>query len=209
MPFIPSKTEAISPSADLACVGEGPILCTMSNLIGPPMISIEPLTPDAFALYGTALGFATRHTPDTAFFSPASDFWHEHGFASGEAETEILWVVYRSPDPAIARLEAHTATQQALIPLTGTIVHIVARSAPDGTPDPQTLKAFAIAPGQGVVMAKNCWHATRVFAGDVTCAMLTRASTTKDLVGHLKTGAPLTESRYADIVPSIEIGQNR
>ncbi|QJR20731.1 ureidoglycolate hydrolase [Pelagibacterium halotolerans] len=173
------------------------------------MISIEPLTPDAFAPYGTALGFAARHTPDTAFFSPASDFWHEHGFASGETKTEILWVVYRSSDPTIARLEAHLATEQALIPLTGSIVHIVARSAPDGAPDPQTVRAFAIAPGQGIVMAKDCWHATRVFAGDVTCAMLTRASTTKDLVAHLQTGAPLTESRYADIAISIGNGEKR
>ena len=173
------------------------------------MTPIEPLTPETFAPYGTALGLATRHTPDTAFFSPASDFWHEHGFASGEAQTEILWVVYRNPDPAIARLEAHTATEQALIPLTGPIVHIVARSTPDGAPDPQTAKAFAIAPGQGIVMAQNCWHATRAFSGDVTCAMLTRASTTKDLVSHLTAGAPLAESRYADIVLSIENGSKR
>lgn len=173
------------------------------------MTPIEPLTPDAFAPYGTALGFATRHTPQTAFFSPASDFWHEHGFASGEAQTEILWVVYRSSDPTIARLEAHIATEQALIPLTGSVVHIVARSAPNGAPDPQTVKAFAIAPGQGIVMAENCWHATRVLSGDVTCAMLTRASTTKDLVAHLNTGATLTQSRYADIAISIGDAQNR
>ncbi|WP_421952052.1 ureidoglycolate lyase [Pelagibacterium sp.] len=173
------------------------------------MTPIEPLTPNAFAPYGTALGFATHHTAQTAFFSPASDFWHEHGFASGKAQTEILWVVYRSSDPTIARLEAHTATEQALIPLTGSVVHIVARSAPGGAPDPQTVKAFAIAPGQGVVMAENCWHATRVLSGDVTCAMLTRASTTKDLVAHLNTGATLTESRYADVAISIGDAQNR
>lgn len=173
------------------------------------MTPIEPLTPNAFAPYGTALGFASRHTPQTAFFSPASDFWHEHGFASGDAKTEILWVVYRNPDPAIARLEAHLVTEQALIPLTGSIVHVVARSAPDGTPDPQSVKAFAIAPGQGIVMAKNCWHATRVLSGEVTCAMLTRTSTTIDLVAHLDTGAPLSESRYADIAISIGNAQKR
>lgn len=173
------------------------------------MIAIEPLTPNAFAPYGTALGFAARHTPQTAFFSPASDFWHEHGFASGDAKTEILWVVYRNPDPTIPRLEAHSATEQALIPLTGPVVHIVARSTPDGRPDPQTVKAFAIAPGQGIVMAENCWHATRVVSGAVTCAMLTRASTTKDLVAHLNDGAPLVESRYADIAISIENAEKR
>ncbi|RNF34013.1 ureidoglycolate lyase [Paracoccus methylarcula] len=168
------------------------------------MIPIELLTPDAFVPFGTALGFASRHTPDTAFFSTASDFWHEHGFVSGEAQTEILWVVYRNPELAITRLEAHTVTEQALIPLTGPIVHIVARSGPDGAPDPRTVKAFTIEPGQGIVMAKECWHATRVFSGDVTCAMLTRAATTRDLVAHLHADTPLAESHYADIDISIE-----
>src|SRR5690606_37932830 len=86
-----------------------------------------------------------------------------------------------------------------LVPLTGPVVHIVARGTPAGMPDLGTLAAFAVQPGMGLCMAPGIWHATRVPDAPVTCLMLTRQSTTQDLVAHLRDGAPAHESALANI----------
>jgi hypothetical protein len=50
-------------------------------------------------------------------------------------------------------------------------------------------------------MEPQCWHATRVDVGEVKCLMLTRRSSTLDLVVHLMSGAPACES----LVKAIEM----
>ena len=159
-------------------------------------LPVEPLDMDRCAPYGWMLGKpVSRCDEGPAFTSPASDFWREHLFETGApGETEVLWVVYRSDDATVASLERHHLTQQAIVPLTAPVVHVVATSKDDGSPDLATLRAFGIAPGQGLCMRAKTWHATRVRGGEATCLMLTRPSTTIDLVVHLKTGAPACES---------------
>ncbi|KAF1034167.1 MAG: Ureidoglycolate lyase [Burkholderia lata] len=166
-----------------------------------PTIPIQPLTADACSPYGTMLGKPPRTDGDTpVFVSPPSDFWREHLFDPGTPDpAEILWVRYRNRDLSVSTLEAHDLTEQAIVPLTGSIIHVVARSMPDGAPDLSTMRAFRIDPGQGLVMHPRTWHATRVEQPEVTCLMLTRASTTRDLVAHLRTGAPACESRIGAI----------
>lgn len=168
-------------------------------------LSIQPITADGFSPYGWMLGKATPTDPSNTFFSnAATDFWHEHHFDAGEAgQTEVLWVNYRSTG-AIVQLEKHLFTQQAIVPLTGSIIHVVARSDSSGNPDLASLAAFAVLPGQGLCMAPGCWHATRVTAAEVTCLMLTRASTTRDLIAHLNNGEAIQESAFC-AVPSITV----
>jgi ureidoglycolate lyase len=165
------------------------------------LLPIEPLTEAAVTSYGWMLGKPMATAPDAAAFaSPASDFWQEHVFDAGvDGETEVLWVTYRSADPVVAKLEVHHLTQQAVVPLTGSIVQVVAASTPAGEPDPATLKAFLIPQGEGICMKPGTWHATRTADTEATCLMLTRRSTTADLVRHLNQGAVATESRLADI----------
>ncbi|SMG26684.1 ureidoglycolate lyase [Paraburkholderia susongensis] len=164
-------------------------------------IPIEPLDAACCEPYGWMLGKPVRADGDTpAFVSPASDFWREHLFDTGSpGETEILWVVYRNRDESIASLEVHRLTQQAIVPLSAPVVHLVAASTEDGEPDLDTLRAFAIPVGMGLCMRPNIWHATRVRDREATCLMLTRPSTTRDLVVHLKTGAPARESAIRTI----------
>ena len=77
---------------------------------------------------------------------------------------------------------------------------LVACSGADGLPDLASLAAFRVLPGQGLCMAAHCWHATRVLTPvEVRCAMLTRASTTLDLVRALNTGQAPTISAFAEI----------
>jgi ureidoglycolate hydrolase len=165
-------------------------------------IVIESLDADRCEPYGWLLGKAVRTDGDApAFVSPASDFWREHLFDTGtNGETEILWVVYRNRNVEITSLELHRLTQQAIVPLTAPVVHIVATSLESGEPDFASLRAFEIPVGRGLCMRPNIWHATRVATSESTCLMLTRPSTTYDLVVHLKTGAPACES----VIKSIE-----
>ncbi len=166
-------------------------------------IRIEPISEAVVAPFGWMLGKPLPTAADAiAFASPASDFWHEHVFDTGAGgESEILWVKYRSDDPNVTRLEVHHLTQQAVVPVIGSIVQIVAASDAAGKPDLSTVRAFTIAHGQGLCMRPGIWHATRSSGGEATCLMLTRQSTTRDLVNHLNQGAAAEESRMLDIPP--------
>ncbi|KGD90533.1 ureidoglycolate hydrolase [Achromobacter sp. RTa] len=164
-------------------------------------LEINDLTPEAFRAYGWMLG---KPMPDgngvPLYSNPATDFWQEHLFNTGAGgDAELLWVNYRSQSQEIASLEKHLLTQQAIVPLTGEIIQVVARSAADGGPDLSTLAAFRVPQGQGVCMRPGCWHATRVAVAEVTCLMLPRRSTTLDLIQHLTTDAAASESAIVAI----------
>jgi ureidoglycolate lyase len=169
----------------------------------PPSLKIQPLSAEAFNAYGWMLGkplAADGQVP--SYRSPSSDFWREHLFDTGVAgETEVLWVKYRNAEDMVESLEAHWLTQQAIVPLTGPVIQLVATSTAAGLPDTESLRAFWVPPGEGVCMRPHCWHATRVLQEEVTCLMLTRRSTTYDLVVHLETGAPACESGIRPITP--------
>lgn len=164
-------------------------------------IRIEDISEAAVAPFGWMLGKPLPPAKDAvAFTSPGSDFWHEHVFNAGSGgEHEILWVKYRSTDARVAKLEVHQLTQQAVVPVIGSIIQVVATSDAAGEPDLATLRAFAIAPGQGICMRPGTWHATRSGGGEATCLMLTRRSTTLDLIRHLNHGETAEESGMADI----------
>ncbi|HXZ08193.1 MAG TPA: ureidoglycolate lyase [Paraburkholderia sp.] len=165
---------------------------------------IEPLDAQRCEPYGWMLGKPVSTEGDTpSFVSSASDFWREHLFDTGTAgETEVLWVIYRNRNETVASLETHRLTQQAIVPLTAPVVHVVATALEDGQPDLDTLRAFEIPVGKGLCMRPNIWHATRVTDKEATCLMLTRPSTTYDLIVHLKTGAPACESAILAISPA-------
>jgi ureidoglycolate lyase len=153
-------------------------------------MDVHPLTAENFRAYGWLLANTT-----TAFSNQHIDFGSAHIFDPGvRGETEVLWVNYRNRQPVITSLEVHRLTQQAVIPITGDIIQIVAASQPDGSPGLDSIRAFRLQPGEGICMRPGCWHTTRVDAGEIRCLMLTRTSTTIDLVSHLTAGSPLSES---------------
>ncbi|MGE4435742.1 ureidoglycolate lyase [Achromobacter sp.] len=170
-------------------------------MTGAAALPVHDLTADAFTAYGWMLGKPIPLGNGVPMFSnEATDFWQEHVFNTGAGgDAEVLWVNYRSAASEIASLEKHLLTQQAIVPLTGAIIQVVARSAADGSPDLATLAAFRVELGQGVCMRPGCWHATRVDEAEVTCLMLTRRSTTLDLIQHLTIDATPSESAITAI----------
>ncbi len=167
-----------------------------------PVVRIEALSAEAFAPFGWALGGERYDAAATGFSNPGSDFWHVHDFDAGAAgQPEVLWVNYRNDSLRVRLLEAHWLTQQAIVPLGGEIVQVVCRGREDDprTPDLQRLRAFRIPNGQGVCMKPGCWHTSFVFAGQTTCLMLTRHSTTADLAAALQDGSAASESSIVEL----------
>jgi len=164
-------------------------------------IDIQPLTIDNLRPYGWLLGKTFRLDGSVpAFSSREMDFREEHIFNSGiGGETQVLWVSYRDSSREVSRLEVHRLTQQAIVPLTGEIIQVVAGSEQDGSPDISSMRAFRVRVGEGICMRAGCWHTTRVDTHEVTCLMLTRSSTTIDLIAHLTGGSPLSESAISAV----------
>ena len=165
----------------------------------PVTIPIETLTEEAVSPFGWLLGKPYPDAADAiAFTNAATDFRREHLFRPGEGgEVEVLWVTYRNTDPEIGTLERHLLTEQAVVPLVGEIFHVLACSLPDGAPDLESLKAFRVPPGVGICMKPETWHATRSVGA--TCLMLTRATTTVDLIGHMAHGREPVETELRDV----------
>ena len=162
-------------------------------------LPVDTLTPEAVAPFGWLLGKPYPEAANAvAFTNAATDFRREHLFHPGEGgEVEVLWVSYRNADPTVDTLERHLLTQQAVVPLVGGIVQILATSLPDGTPDLDCLRAFSVPPGMGICMKPEVWHATRSTGS--TCLMLTRPTTTVDLIGHMAHGRTPTETELHDV----------
>lgn len=104
-------------------------------------LPVYDLTADAFASYGWMLGKPIPQGNGVPLFSnAATDFWQEHVFNTGAGgDAEVLWVNYRSASPEVASLEKHLLTQQAIVPLTGAIIQVVARSAAEGVERPAVM----------------------------------------------------------------------
>lgn len=169
-------------------------------------VTVQSLTAQGFAAYGWVLGKPLADA-GVAFANPLTDFRSEHVFDCGAAgQPEILWVSYRDSSPVLDMLEVHHLTEQAIVPLDGDVIHAVALGNAQGLPDRATLAAFHIRSGMGVCMRPGVWHATRVQADGeaapcVRCLMLTRQSTTRELIVHLQGAGPAAESAMAAIAP--------
>jgi ureidoglycolate lyase len=175
--------------------GEG-----MGMAINSP-VSIQSPDPITVAPFGWMLGKPyPLEVSATAYRNTATAFWQEHLFDPGtDGEVEVLWVTYRDASQAIDRLEVHHLTEQAIVPLTDEIIQVVALSDRQGAPDLDTIQAFHLSPGVGICMRPGVWHATRTIGLEATCLMLTRRSTTVDLIGHLANAHPARESSLRDI----------
>ncbi|NTX25648.1 ureidoglycolate lyase [Burkholderia pyrrocinia] len=168
-----------------------------------PSLTVERLTPRYFSPFGWVLGKSMKTTTDAPFFKGATlSMWREHLFDTGAPnETEIVWSNFSDDSPVVRTLETRLLTQQAVVPLTGPLIQIVAASNEAGEPDIDSIRAFEVPIGMGTCVRPGCWYAIRVSKGEVMAFLLSRQSTTFDLIVHLHTGSPTAESETRHIVP--------
>jgi len=166
-------------------------------------LEIEPLSESRFAPYGWVLGKPTMPGSDGPFYASSTlTMWRTHLFDTGGSDkTDVLWMSLTCDDSDVERLQARWITEEALIPLSGPVVQIVASSTDDRRPDMDTLRAFEVPVGLGVCVRPQCWYSTRALNGDVTSLVLSRRSSTYDFLVHLQTGAPACETGVRAIEP--------
>lgn len=125
------------------------------------ILTIEPLTPDAFRPFGDVIaasdsgrhfsindGYAERYH-DLAHIDVASN--------GGRAIISIFKALPRSLPMQLALLERHPLGSQAFMPLSGLpYLVVVAQASP--VPDLSHIRCFRAAPGQGVNYARGTWH---------------------------------------------------
>jgi ureidoglycolate lyase len=180
---------------------------------------VELLTPEAYAPYGWVIGEAASSTDlRDMFHSDTLEFWHEHDFDPGAGgRLELIWVYYRRKPLRVENLESHRLTEQAIIPVAGAnpIVHVVCPPPPDPTadritPDLNRMKAFLLDGTRGVCMRPGTWHTHFALGREANYLMLTRRSTTVEILQesaylahevHLAEAdeVRLAETEFADI----------
>lgn len=169
----------------------------------PLPVRIEVPTEQSAAPYGSLLGkpFPTGELGDGTFKTPTGvQVWRQQIFDDGvDGNADIAWVIHKGAEPIVNRFEQHHLTEQAVIPLTGELIQIVALSGRDGAPDLSTIRAFRLAPGIGLCMGRDVWHASR--SNGVTLVMLTRSSTSTDMAQFQNKKGPLVETLLRETAP--------
>ena len=126
-------------------------------------LRVEPLTPEAFAPYGTVLG--TRPEVELRVDLPEFevDAWI-HGtldMTGGLVELQVFTMTIRQME--FSFLERHQLETQAFIPIGGvpTVFPVALATDGDGPehcPEPDTVRAFLLDGNQGVQLHKGTWH---------------------------------------------------
>ena len=116
--------------------------------------ALEPLTAAAFAPYGDVLAAPT---------APGERALYADGLTPDRADTRISLHVNHVPPSALlfvaTRMEHHPATSQTFLPLEASrFLVVVAGRAPDGGPDPVSLRGFWSPGSQGVTHHAGVWH---------------------------------------------------
>lgn len=151
---------------------------------------------DAFLPFGRFIDVDSQlWTAEPRFHSTETAFASASLFDAGaDGEVDLLWVTYERADRPRS-FEAHRLTEQALIPILGSVVqHVFRKDWNNGQ-----IETFVVEPGQGIVMLKDCYHTTTSAGGRAVCLMVSRRSTTEDLATGLREDRPLIESHCIEV----------
>lgn len=124
-------------------------------------LTVEPLTPDAFAPFGEVITTATARDTYPINLGTTTRFHDisrvDVGDQGGAPIISIFRGTPRQKPIEIKLMERHPLGSQAFMPLAGQKFLIVVAPGTD-TPKPETLRAFISDGRQGVTYAKNVWH---------------------------------------------------
>jgi ureidoglycolate lyase len=169
---------------------------------------VRKLTPEAYAPFGWVIG-AESAAPDDVFDFETMAFSRQHDFDPGEGgEMSCLWVNAKPRDLVLARLESHRLTEQALLPINGdAMIHVVCPppedlSSDSVAPDLAELQAFYLDGSSGVCMRRGTWHEHFAVGEGSTYFLMSRSSSTEDVLKFRIEGGGLKETTIAQVVPS-------
>lgn len=121
-------------------------------------LTATPLTAADFAPFGEVI--TPRPAPDMIINAGRCGRHHDLArmdFGTGRAGISLFDAEARHWPVSIDLLERHPLGSQAFIPVTGTPFLVVVAGDADGIP--ATPRAFLTAPGQGINLHRNVWHA--------------------------------------------------
>jgi ureidoglycolate lyase len=169
----------------------------------PPLLKIESLSEATFLPYGWVLGQEMTAASDGPFFTSRNfRMWRTHLLDTGGSDKiDVLWMNLASRENRVDQLQTRFITEEALIPLSGPLIQVVAISRDDGKPNMESVRAFVVPVGLGICMRPHCWYATHALRDDITVIVLSRRSSTYDFLVHLQTGAPACETGVISIDP--------
>ena len=128
----------------------------------PRVIRAQPLTPDAFALYGDVVSAGLK-SGSSANQGTAVRFDWSARLESDRGGAKPNLAVFRSVPQklpfTVKLLEHHPHSSQAFLPMVcARFLVCVAPTAPSGGPEVERLAAFVCGPGQGVNYHRGVWH---------------------------------------------------
>ena len=119
-------------------------------------LKVKNLTESSFSPYGRILdvGVIEPKMKEDIF-----TFWD--GLAEMEVDGKLtvgfLEVVTRSPE--FSKMERHVKTEEIFFAIDGSVIALVGVPTPGQEfPDPDTVSAFRVDPGKGVLLKKGTWH---------------------------------------------------
>ena len=122
------------------------------------MIRVEPLTAETFAPFGDVL--EAEGAPDRIINEGLCERFHDRARLDfgpeGRAGISIFRAQARSLPYELRLVERHPDGSQAFLPLGADPFLVTVASDRDGQPD--GVRAFLTAPGQGVNILRNTWH---------------------------------------------------
>lgn len=121
------------------------------------MIRTEPLTKDAFALFGDVLEVVGE--PDKIINQGNCGRWHDLArldVSDGHAGISLFKAEPRSLPYRLEMMERHPDGSQAFLPMSQDSFLVVVAADAAGRPDRP--RAFIASPGQGVNYHRGIWH---------------------------------------------------
>jgi len=159
-------------------------------------LTIERLTPDAFAPFGHVIAAPSRK-PEFEGLS-GTQLWGLDFEVDGRLQLGYVRVPYQRL--AFRTMEQHYGVTQSFIPVAGppAILAVAAPTDREVTPKPEDVRAFLLDGTQGYILSRRTWHSLDRFPlypthGD--WLILTGWETTEDLLASSdRLGAKLTRA---------------
>jgi len=144
---------------------------TLHSGVETRTVRVEPLSPDGFAPFGTAVCVLESRDPDIS--EPNWSGWYPLGEVPATMPLRIALVETAPLGGPLQVTERHAERTECTFAVDSPVVFSVPHSSPDGsTADAATVHAFVVLPGQGIILPPGTWHAAGAPLGQAPACYL-------------------------------------